>query len=192
MIETCVIPGCFGARVGGSPYCNPHHNARHGVASTSGETATVRPKVAEMMPPPSPPEPSRDGRRIADIREGENSGGDVDYYRVYIEDPKRTEPYMAECEDIIETLKMPFADASAFKAIWRKNAQQALGHMKRGADAHGIRDSEKVEYYGARMKAQAQREARKETAGAVKLRFMETVETGLQKQAEIFRRDLDK
>jgi hypothetical protein len=151
MIETCAIPGCLGARVARSTYCNEHHNTAHGLTAN-----------------PPAPESERHGRRHADIRDGESSGGDVDYYRLHVTDPKRTEPYIAEAEDIIEHLNMTFAEGNAFKAIWRKAAQRTLGHMRRGSDYYGVRDSQKVEYYGKRMLTMANREARKETAGDVR------------------------
>lgn len=83
---------------------------------------------------------------------GENSGGDVNYYLCPVPNPKRLKPYEAECEDIIEALEMNFAEGSAFKAIWRSCAERALGRKKVGNTA--IRDAEKVIYYGKRMYAQ--------------------------------------
>ena len=87
----------------------------------------------------------------------EKSGGDVNYYVVSIADPKRLRPYDAECEDIIEALKMTFSEGCAFKAIWRSCAARALGRWKEGQDVEGVYDAEKVIYYGSRMLAQRKR-----------------------------------
>lgn len=77
----------------------------------------------------------------------ENSGGDVNYYRVEVAHPKRAEPYVAECEDIIAALGMDFFEGEAFKAAWRKAAQRTLGIGKAGNTA--LRDAEKMAHYGA-------------------------------------------
>lgn len=81
----------------------------------------------------------------------ENSGGDVNYYRVEVTHPKRAEPYVAECEDIIAALGMDFFEGEAFKAAWRKAAQRTLGIGKAGNTA--LRDAEKMAHYGARCLA---------------------------------------
>lgn len=81
----------------------------------------------------------------------ENSGGDVNYYRVEVTHPKRTEPYVAECEDIIAHLGMDFFEGEAFKAAWRKAAQRTLGVGKEGNTA--LRDAQKMAHYGARCLA---------------------------------------
>lgn len=83
----------------------------------------------------------------------EFTGKNVNYYLVDVKEPKRLAPYQAECEDIIEALGMTFAEGCAFKAIWRSCAARTLGLAKKGQDAHGVYDAEKVEYYGARMVA---------------------------------------
>ena len=81
----------------------------------------------------------------------ENSGGDVNYYRVEVTHPKRAEPYVAECEDIIAHLGMDFFEGEAFKATWRKAAQRTLGVGKEGNTA--LRDAQKMAHYGARCLA---------------------------------------
>jgi hypothetical protein len=58
---------------------------------------------------------------------------------------------MAECEDIIEALQMDFAEGTAFKALWRRCAQKALGAKKSGDSPK--RNAEKIIYYGQRMLA---------------------------------------
>lgn len=86
---------------------------------------------------------------------GEHTGGSVDYYKVQVLSPTSDgEPYMAECNDIIEALGMTFAEGNAFKAIWRRAAARTLGKRKRGYDS-GLYDAEKVEFFGRRMVAQS-------------------------------------
>lgn len=89
---------------------------------------------------------------------GEKTGGNVNYYVVDILEPKRLKPYVAECEDIIEALKMNFAEGCAFKAIWRSCAARTLGKLKAGGDA--VYDAEKVVYYGQRMVEQRKKESK--------------------------------
>lgn len=88
---------------------------------------------------------------------GELSGGDVNYYLLEVKDPKRLDPYTAECEDIIEALEMTFAEGNILKALWRSCNMRVHGHGKRGQDLHGIYDGDKIAYYGERVKAQRQR-----------------------------------
>lgn len=83
----------------------------------------------------------------------EKTGGNVNYYLVDIVDPKRLEPYRAECEDIIEALGMTFAEGCLFKAIWRSCAARTLSLHKEGQDKAGIYDAEKAVYYAARVLA---------------------------------------
>lgn len=90
-------------------------------------------------------------------KQPEFSGGNVNYYLVDIKEPKRLEPYIAECEDIIEALGMTFAEGSAFKALWRSCAARNLNLTKKGSDEHGVYDADKVVYYGQRMVAQRQK-----------------------------------
>ena len=82
------------------------------------------------------------------------SGGNNNYWLVVIKNPKRLEPYTAECEDIIEALGMNFAEGCAFKAIWRSCAARSLGKLKPGLKEDGIYDAEKAVYYAQRMVAQ--------------------------------------
>lgn len=83
---------------------------------------------------------------------GESSGGDNDYWMREITHPKRLEPYVAECEDIIESLGMTFQEGEAFKAIWRKAALR-LGFGKPGDSDK--RNAEKIAHFGQRMVAMA-------------------------------------
>lgn len=82
------------------------------------------------------------------------TGGSSNYYKVFVQNPTTlTEPYEAECNDIIEALKMTFAEGNAFKAIWRK-AKARQGVQKKGYD-NGLYDSEKVVFFGERMVVEA-------------------------------------
>lgn len=77
----------------------------------------------------------------------EHSGGNVDYYRVWIKQPKRPEvpAYYAECEDIILALGMTFSEGTVFKSLWRSCAARTLGKLKQGGDE--LRDAEKMIHY---------------------------------------------
>lgn len=80
----------------------------------------------------------------------EYTGGSVSYYSVKIEKPTSGgEQYMAECNDIIEALKMNYAEGNAFKAIWRRCAAKQ-GKAKAGYK-DGLYDAEKVVFFGERM-----------------------------------------
>lgn len=89
----------------------------------------------------------------------EKTGGNVNYYLVDIKDPKRLEPYKAECEDIIEAMQMTFAEGNVFKSLWRSCAARAFGTLKEGQDLEGVYDAEKVVYYGNRILAQRKRKS---------------------------------
>lgn len=79
----------------------------------------------------------------------EKSGGPVSYYLVQVSNPNQgTEPYQAECGDIIEALGMDFNEGCEFKALWRSAAARTLGKMKSGGDA--VYDSEKRVFYAQR------------------------------------------
>ena len=88
----------------------------------------------------------------------EYTGGSSSYYTVEIKGTTSGgDEYTAECNDIIEALGMNFAEGNAFKAIWRRAAQRTLGKTKKGADASGLYDAEKVEFFGKRMVEQSKR-----------------------------------
>lgn len=89
----------------------------------------------------------------------EYSGGSVNYYKVEIKDPttEGVQPYTAECNDIIEALGMNYAEGNAFKAIWRRAAQETLGLRKAGAKEDGLYDAQKVEFFGKRLVVQSER-----------------------------------
>lgn len=82
------------------------------------------------------------------------TGSSSNYYKVYVKHPTTLpDPYEAECNDIIESLQMTFAEGNAFKAIWRK-ARARQGVKKKGYD-NGVYDSEKVVFFGERMLIEA-------------------------------------
>lgn len=90
-------------------------------------------------------------------KEPEYTGGSSNYYKVFVNNPTTLDaPYEAECNDIIEALKMTFAEGNAFKAIWRK-AKARQGVQKKGYD-NGLYDSEKVVFFGERMVVEAKSE----------------------------------
>lgn len=80
-----------------------------------------------------------------------NTGLSVSYYRVDITDPtsEDIEPYIAECNDLIEALNMTYAEANVFKAIWRKCAARELGIKKTGNEQ--IYDAEKCVFFSDRI-----------------------------------------
>lgn len=80
----------------------------------------------------------------------EYTGGSVSYYTVVISNPTvLPQPYVAECNDIIEALQLNYAEGNAFKAIWRRAAAR-LGKSKRGY-TDGLYDAEKIEFFGKRL-----------------------------------------
>lgn len=86
----------------------------------------------------------------------EYTGGSVDYYKVEVKNPTTAdEPYMAECNDIIEALGMNYAEGNAFKALWRRAAHRTLGKKKAGAKDDGLYDAEKVAFFGKRLVEQS-------------------------------------
>ena len=85
----------------------------------------------------------------------QSSGGDNDYWVATIADPKRLDPYKAECEDLIEHFQFTFAEGNAFKALWRMGMDRAA-EGKPGDTP--LRNAEKVAYYGQRMVAKERKE----------------------------------
>lgn len=85
------------------------------------------------------------------------SGGKVNYYLVWVQNPQREEqaPYQAECEDIIEALGLNFDEGNIFKEIWR-TANERNGNGKPGNNA--VRAAEKIKHYAERILKRAKRE----------------------------------
>lgn len=83
----------------------------------------------------------------------EHTGGSSSYYMVHVSNPTTLdEEYDAECNDIIESLGMTFAEGNAFKAIWRTAAAR-MGKKKKGNNSKY--DAEKVIFFGERMEVAA-------------------------------------
>lgn len=96
---------------------------------------------------------TKEGVKEVEVVE-EYTGSSSNYYKVYVKHPTTLpDPYEAECNDIIESLNMTFAEGNAFKAIWRK-AKARQGVKKKGYD-NGVYDSEKVVFFGGRMLIEA-------------------------------------
>lgn len=89
------------------------------------------------------------------INSAQSSGGNNDYYVLNVANPKRLDPYIAECEDLIETMQMTFQEGEAFKAIWRK-CMLRLGFGK--PDDSELRNAEKVKHFGQRMLAMCEKD----------------------------------
>jgi len=85
----------------------------------------------------------------------ELTGGSSSYYRVFVDKPvnETAKPYEAECQDIIESLRMSFSEGNAFKALWRTAAARQ-GKKKKGNTA--IYDAEKILFFGKRIEVAAQ------------------------------------
>lgn len=80
----------------------------------------------------------------------ENSGAHAKYYELTIQRPKSGgDAYKAECQDIIEALKMDFNEGNAFKALWRRAAAR-LGNVKKGNE-DPLYDAQKIKFYGTRI-----------------------------------------
>ena len=89
-----------------------------------------------------------------------HTGGSSSYYITQVLNPTTlSEDYEAECNDIIESLKMTYAEANMFKAIWR-NAASRQGKKKKGNN--GVYDAEKCVFFAARMLIAEQENAKDE------------------------------
>ena len=76
------------------------------------------------------------------------TGGSSSYYTITVEKPTSGgDPYVAECNDIIEALKMDFRTGNMFKAVWRL-AAAAQGIGKPGTTMRY--DTEKIIFYAER------------------------------------------
>lgn len=86
----------------------------------------------------------------------ESSGGMVNYYLSKVEYPQRKDqvPYVAECEDLIDSLQLTPDEANVFKEIWR-TANQRLGSGKEGNTP--LRAAQKMVHYSNRILTKAKR-----------------------------------
>lgn len=87
------------------------------------------------------------------------TGGRVNYYLSAVDFPRRHEtqgPYVAECEDLVASLRLTFDEACIFKAIWRSAAAR-LGEGKPGGSA--VYDAEKMVHYAGHVLTTRKREA---------------------------------
>lgn len=108
--------------------------------------------------------------------EKEYTGGSVSYYAVDVNAPinEKSDPYTAECQDIIEALKLDFNEGNVLKAIWRRAAAR-LGRSKKGYD-DGLYDAEKIVFYGQRLVAIEQRAKRSDLHPLAKQAALELAE----------------
>ena len=90
-------------------------------------------------------------------QEKEYTGGSVSYYSIDVNAPinEASDPYTAECQDIIEALKLDFNEGNVLRAIWSR-AAASLRRTKKGYD-DGLYDAEKILFYGQRLVAAEQR-----------------------------------
>lgn len=86
---------------------------------------------------------------VAPVEDSEEyTGGSSDYYKVVIKNPTTFDPYVAECNDVIEALDMNFAEGNIFKALWRKAAAR---QGKRKAGHNEQYDNEKILFFAQRL-----------------------------------------
>ncbi|AZU97876.1 hypothetical protein [Vibrio phage LP.1] len=77
------------------------------------------------------------------------SGGSCNYYIVEVKHPTTApEPYSAECNDIIESLGLTFAEANIYKEIWR--TANGRTHNNGKPDNDPKRAAEKVLFFALR------------------------------------------
>jgi hypothetical protein len=77
------------------------------------------------------------------------TGGSSDYYKLRIDKPTSGgEPYIAECNDIIEALQMTYAEGNVLKAVWR----HALARRGIGKQGNTLQyEADKTEFFGRRL-----------------------------------------
>ena len=79
----------------------------------------------------------------------EHTGGSSSYYCVSVSSPTTLPAsYKAECNDIIESLEMTFAEGNVFKALWRSAAARQ-GREKKGNN--NVYDAEKMVFFSERI-----------------------------------------
>lgn len=86
------------------------------------------------------------------------TGGLSNYYLSRVEFPQREDQpaYTAECEDLIESLRLNPDEANIFKEIWR-SANARLGNGK--PDHKALYGAEKINHYAGRNLRRVKREA---------------------------------
>lgn len=85
---------------------------------------------------------------LANTKQTDITGGNVNYYLIDIKDPKKLDPYVIEVEDIIEALNMEFAEGTILKSLIRYcKLKQNLG--KPGSTTKY--EAEKIKYYADRL-----------------------------------------
>lgn len=93
---------------------------------------------------------------LVKTQQKEITGGNVNYYLIDVQNPKRLVPYIAEVGDIIEALDMKFTEGTLFKSLIRLcKLQQDLG--KPGSTE--LYEAEKIKYCADRILAKAQQRA---------------------------------
>jgi hypothetical protein len=94
-------------------------------------------------------------KELANQEQKEITGSNVNYYLIDVSHPKRLEPYVAEVEDIIESLDMNFAEGTILKSLVRLcKLKQNFG--KPGSSR--LYEAQKIKYYADRILAQAQQD----------------------------------
>lgn len=81
----------------------------------------------------------------------ENSGYHNQYYHCPVhrpQNPNQVEPYIANCEDIIQALDLTFDEGCEFKSLWRR-ARARQGFRK--AESTAVRDAHKAVHYAQRV-----------------------------------------
>lgn len=97
---------------------------------------------------------ARDGSPIK--QGGEYTGGSVNYYKVKVSNPTSGgDSYTAECNDIIEALRLNYAEGNILKAVWRIAAAR-MGKAKRGYEDE-VYDAEKIVFFGSRKLEQVKK-----------------------------------
>lgn len=102
----------------------------------------------DAFPPPKPVEKFDDVELRVDD-EPQLSGGSCNYYIVEVKHPTTApEPYSAECNDVIESLGLTFAEANIYKEIWR--TANGRTHNNGKPDNDPKRAAEKVLFFALR------------------------------------------
>lgn len=142
--DFCTSLGCRGFRLPGSIYCVL-------CASENMNQDRQQPRVFQPIPEPETVTGVPGSVQLKPVGldpRKDSSGGDNDYWVAHVTEPKRLDPYYAECEDLIELFQFSFAEGNAFKALWRMGMDR-VAQGKPGDTP--LRNAEKVAYYGDRM-----------------------------------------